>query len=262
VGTTNRTHLRDYRDALDGAAAILTVHRSNFEQRGFVASPQPSELARMADAAGIPYLYDVGSGLLADLSPWGLTNEPRIPDALNTGAGLVLFSGDKLLGGPQAGCLVGRSALVARCRANPLARALRADKLTLAALAATLDLYRDPETALRSIPVLSMLTAAPEQLSRRAATLAALLPAETEPETVAGASAVGGGSFPGAALPTTLVAMRAGVLGPDGLALRLRLGEPPVVARVGDNRVLLDPRTLPDESLPLVAKAVETALRS
>jgi L-seryl-tRNA(Ser) seleniumtransferase len=262
VGTTNRTHLRDYRDALDGAAAILTVHRSNFEQRGFVASPQPSELARMADEAGIPYLYDVGSGLLADLSPWGLINEPRIPDALNAGAGLVLFSGDKLLGGPQAGCLVGREELVARCRANPLARALRADKLTLAALAATLDLYQDPETALRSIPVLSMLTEAPEQLARRAAILAALLPAETEPETVPGASAVGGGSFPGAALPTTLVAIQAGVLGPDGLALRLRLGEPPVVARVAENRVLLDPRTLPDETLPVVAKAVETALRS
>ena len=135
VGTTNRTHLEDYRRALDAdVAAILTVHRSNFEQRGFVASPEPAALAALAADAGVPYLYDVGSGLLADLSPWGLTSEPRVADAVAAGAGLVLFSGDKLLGGPQAGCLVGTDALVARCRENPLARALRADKLTLAAL--------------------------------------------------------------------------------------------------------------------------------
>jgi L-seryl-tRNA(Ser) seleniumtransferase len=144
VGTTNRTHLDDYRNALDGAAAILTVHRSNFEQRGFVTSPGPADLAELADAAGIPYVYDIGSGLIADLSPWGLVGEPRVADAVSAGAGLIVFSGDKLLGGPQAGCLIGREGLVSRCRKNPLARALRSDKLTLAALAATLALYQDP----------------------------------------------------------------------------------------------------------------------
>jgi L-seryl-tRNA(Ser) seleniumtransferase len=262
VGTTNRTHLGDYENALAGAVAILTVHRSNFEQRGFVATPDPSDLARIADQAGIPYLYDVGSGLLVDLSPWGLTGEPRVPEALAAGAGLVLFSGDKLLGGPQAGCIVGRQDLVARCRSNPLARALRPDKLTLAALAATLDLYQDPEAAIRSIPVLTMLTAPPSELGRRASALAALLPPETNPETIAGESAVGGGSFPGSTLPTTLVAIQPGTLGPDGLALRLRLGDPPVVARVAENRVLFDPRTLLDDSLPLLAQAVAAALRS
>jgi L-seryl-tRNA(Ser) seleniumtransferase len=262
VGTTNRTHLDDYRRALDGAAGILTVHRSNFEQRGFVASPDPAELAGLAAAAGIPYLYDVGSGLLADLSRWGLKNEPRVPDALGAGAGLVLFSGDKLLGGPQAGCLVGRQDLVARCRHNPLARALRSDKLTLAALAATLALYQDHDQAIRSIPVLAMLTLDPPELTRRAAHLASLCPAQVRATIMPGESAVGGGSFPGAVLATTLVAIEAGPVGPDGLALRLRLGQPPVVARVAGDRVLLDPRTLPEPSFPVIARAIEAALLS
>jgi L-seryl-tRNA(Ser) seleniumtransferase len=262
VGTTNRTHLDDYRRALDGAAAILTVHRSNFEQRGFVASPEPAELAGLAAATGIPYLYDVGSGLLADLSRWGLKGEPSVTDALGAGAGLVLFSGDKLLGGPQAGCLVGRQDLIAQCRANPLARALRSDKLTLAALAATLALYQDPDQAIRSIPVLAMLTLDPAELARRADQLASLCPAEVRAQTRPGESAVGGGSFPGAVLPTTVVAIEAGPLGPDGLALRLRLGEPPVVARVAADRVLLDPRSLPQSSFPIVARAIEAALLS
>jgi L-seryl-tRNA(Ser) seleniumtransferase len=263
VGTTNRTHLDDYRRALDrGVAAILTVHRSNFEQRGFVASPDPAALASIADQAGVPYLYDVGSGLLADLAPWGLTGEPRVPDALAAGAGLVVFSGDKLLGGPQAGCLVGRTDLVALCRTNPLARAMRADKLTLAALAATLALYQDPEIAIRTIPILVMLTLDAGELNRRASRLAGLCPAAVRAQTLPGESAVGAGSFPGAVVPTTLVALEAGSLGPDGLALRLRLGEPPLVVRVAADRVLLDPRTLPEETFPIVAQAIEQALRS
>jgi L-seryl-tRNA(Ser) seleniumtransferase len=263
VGTTNRTHLDDYRRAIDrGVAAILTVHRSNFEQRGFVASPAPAALASIADEAGIPYLYDVGSGLLADLAPWGLTGEPQVSEALSAGAGLVLFSGDKLLGGPQAGCLVGRADLVARCRTNPLARALRADKLTLAAVAATLELYQDPEVAIRTIPVLTMLTLDQGELSRRASRLAALCPEAVRAQTQPGESAVGGGSFPGAVLPTTLVALEAGSLGPDGLALRLRLGEPALVVRVAADRVLLDPRTLPEDAFPAVVHAIEQALLS
>jgi L-seryl-tRNA(Ser) seleniumtransferase len=262
VGTTNRTHLEDYRQALGNAAAILTVHRSNFEQRGFVASPDPAELAELAGKAGVPYLYDIGSGLLADLSPWGLSGEPRVTDAVAAGAELVLFSGDKLLGGPQAGCLIGSEALVARCRRNPLARALRADKLTLAAMAATLALYLDPSEAVRSIPVLAMLTCSPDDLARRAAELAKLCPPAVRASTLPGESAVGGGAFPGATLPTTLVALNSEGLGPDGLALRLRLGTPPVIARVADNQVLLDPRTLPENCLPLVARAIESALLS
>jgi L-seryl-tRNA(Ser) seleniumtransferase len=263
VGTTNRTHLDDYRSALDDSVgAILTVHRSNFEQRGFVASAQPEALATLAGDAGIPYLYDVGSGLIPDLSPWGLTGEPRVGDALGAGAGLVLFSGDKLLGGPQAGCIVGRRELVARCRENPIARAVRADKLTLAALAATLALYQDGEAALRSVPVLAMLTLDAGELRRRAERLAAICPLAVGARIVPGESAVGGGSFPGAVLPTSLVAIDAGPLGPDGLALRLRLGDPAVVARVVADRVVLDPRTLPEETFSLVGRAIEQALLS
>ena len=263
VGTTNRTHLEDYRRALTGdVAAVLTVHRSNFEQKGFVTSPEPSELAALAAGAGVPYLYDVGSGLIADLSPWGLTGEPRVTEALAAGADLVLFSGDKLLGGPQAGCLVGRRELVARCRENPIARAMRADKLTLAALAATLSLYQDPDAAVQAIPVLAMLTLGTEELARRAGALASLCPAEVRAHPVPGESAVGGGSFPGARLATTVVTLDAGVLGPDGLALRLRLGHPSVVARVANDRVVLDPRTLPEDSFPAVARAIEQALAS
>jgi L-seryl-tRNA(Ser) seleniumtransferase len=263
VGTTNRTHLDDYRRALDAeTGAILTVHRSNFEQRGFVASAEPADLAALAQEAGVPYLYDVGSGLLADLSAWGLTSEPRVVDALAAGAGLVLFSGDKLLGGPQAGCLVGRRELVARCRENPFARAVRADKLTLAGLAATLALYDDPAAAISSIPVLRMLTIDAAELARRAERLAARCPAELEPRTEPGESAVGGGSFPGALLPTTLVSLAPGALGADGLALRLRLGEPSVVTRVAGGRVVLDPRTLPDHAENEIAAALAQALQA
>jgi len=263
VGTTNRTHLSDYRAALSGdTGAILTVHRSNFEQRGFVATPTPAEIAALAAEAGVPWICDVGSGLLIDLAPWGLTGEPRVADAAAAGADAVIFSGDKLLGGPQAGCLVGRRELVARTRGNPLARALRADKLTLAALEATLALYRDTAVAIAEIPVLAMLTATPDELAARAERLAEACPAELNPSLRSGESAVGGGSFPGAVLPTTLVALDAGPLGPDGLALRLRLGTPPIVARVGDGRVLLDPRTLPPSAYGDIGAALRRALEA
>jgi L-seryl-tRNA(Ser) seleniumtransferase len=261
VGTTNRTHLEDYRRALSAeTGAILTVHRSNFEQRGFVTTPRPADLATLAREAGVPWLYDVGSGLLLDLAPWGLTGEPRVPEAVAAGADLVIWSGDKLLGGPQAGCLTGRRETVARCRANPLARALRADKLTLAALEATLALYREPATALAEIPVLAMLTVTPEDLAARARALLEQCPPELRPEVRPGESAVGGGSFPGAVLPTTLVVLDPGPLGADGLALRLRLGEPAVVARVADGRVLLDPRTLPLAAYPDLGAALRRAV--
>lgn len=260
VGTTNRTHLADYADAISPATgAIVTVHRSNFEQTGFVTTPEPAALAGLARSAGLPWLHDVGSGLLADLSPWGLTTEPRVADAVRAGAGLVCFSGDKLLGGPQAGCIVGESGLVARLRQSPLARAFRADKLTLAALAATLALYLDPDTVIAEVPVLRMLTlGAPELEARARALAAAITPA---PALLPSFSTPGGGSFPGARLPTTLVALDPGPRGAEALARRLRLGEPPVVARIEDDRVVLDPRTLPEASLAGVAAAVSAALR-
>jgi L-seryl-tRNA(Ser) seleniumtransferase len=221
-----------------------------------VTSPEPKELAALARRAGIPFLFDIGSGLLADLSRFGLTDEPRVQEAVLAGADLVLFSGDKLLGGPQAGCLVGTAVAIARCRSNPFARALRADKFSLAALEATLALYRDPDTALRDIPVLAMLTRSAEVLQAQAVELSRLVPSEYRPELKAGESAVGGGSFPGAALPTTLVALDPGPLGANGLALRLRVCEPAVVARVEAERVLLDPRTVQAAEFESVGRAL------
>jgi L-seryl-tRNA(Ser) seleniumtransferase len=264
VGTTNRTHLDDYREAIGPATgAILQVHRSNFQQSGFVHAAGGAELATLAHQHRLPFIHDIGSGLLADLAPFGLGSEPRVPDAVAAGADLVIFSGDKLLGGPQAGCLVGRAELVAGCRGNPLARAARADKLTLAALEATLRLYRDGEVALREIPVLRMLTLTADELARRAESMAESIrprcPSDRQPRLAKGDSVSGGGSFPGAKLPTTLVLLDPGPRGADALALALRLGEPPVVARVVDGAVALDPRTLPEDRYPELASAIAMA---
>ncbi|HEU4829516.1 MAG TPA: L-seryl-tRNA(Sec) selenium transferase, partial [Gemmatimonadales bacterium] len=217
IGTTNRTHLADYESAIrDGASAILIVHRSNFTQQGFVSTPAPHEVVALAARAGIPVVYDVGGGLATDLSRFGLVGEPLVQEAVASGADLVAFSGDKLLGGPQAGILVGSAAAIASCRRNPLARAFRADKLTLAALDATLALYAEPETVLDRIPVLAMLSAPPALLQARAERLAARCPPSLSAKLLPGCSAVGGGAFPEARLPTTLIALDPGELGADG----------------------------------------------
>jgi L-seryl-tRNA(Ser) seleniumtransferase len=259
VGATNRTHLRDYQDALGPATrVILKVHRSNFTLEGFTAEVGVDRLAPMAGEAGVPIIHDLGSGALVDLSRFGLPHEPTVREAVEEGADVVTLSGDKLLGGPQAGILVGRADLMDRIRANPLCRAFRCDKLTLAALEATLALYRDPDVALREVPTLRMLGAQPAELDARATALAASLSshgvrAETRPES----STVGGGAVPGARLPTTVVAIDPVTEGADGLAKRLRTGDPAVVARVRDGRLLLDPRTVhPDEDAALVDAVV------
>jgi len=261
VGTSNRTHHDDYRAAIsERTGALLTVHRSNFRISGFVASADPAELAQLAAAAGVPYIHDVGSGLLLDLAPWGLTGEPLVRDAVAAGADLVIFSGDKLLGGPQAGCMVGRPDLIESIRRNPLSRALRADKFTLAALAATLSLYHDDVSALSAIPVLAMLTADPERLEARARDIAGRCPAVLAAEVVAGNSAVGGGSFPGCSLPTHLVALTPPT-GADEFAARLRAADRPVVTRVADGRVLLDPRTIMEQDLEALLEALAQSSR-
>src|SRR5687767_6195267 len=262
VGTTNRTHVDDYREAFPGARAVLIVHRSNFTQRGFVATPAPRDIVAAARSASIPLIYDVGGGLLRDLSAYGLTGEPLVRDAIEAGADLVVFSGDKLLGGPQAGIIAGRRESVARCRRDPYARAVRPDNLTLAALEATLALLEEPERALREIPALAMLTASEELIRSRAEVLARACGSGVMAKLSSGTSAAGGGAFPDAKLPTTVVRIDPGPLGADALALRLRLGDPCVIARVADGAVLLDPRTLPDDALADVAGAVRRALDS
>lgn len=260
IGTTNRTHLADYEEAIRrGAAALLVVHRSNFSQRGFVSTPRVEDIAALGRAHGTPVIYDVGGGLAVDLARFGLEGEPTIQSAVASGADLVVFSGDKLFGGPQAGIVLGRADAIAACRRNPLARAFRADKLTLAALEATLELYADPATALDRIPVLAMLTAPAALLHDRAERLAARCPARLAPRLVAGTSAVGGGAFPDAGLATTLVSIDPGALGADGFALRLRLGDPAVISRVSEGRVVLDPRTLAEPLDPLIEAITSAA---
>ncbi|MGH7530882.1 MAG: L-seryl-tRNA(Sec) selenium transferase, partial [Gemmatimonadales bacterium] len=264
VGTTNRTHLADYEHALTAdTRLLLKVHRSNFEVRGFTADVAVHELAALARARGLASLYDLGSGLMLDLTPWGLAGEPTLRAAVASGVDVVTASGDKLLGGPQAGILVGRAAAIAACRADPLARAVRADKLTLAALEATLALYRDPDIARREIPVLRMLTESADEIAQRADAIMERIKGAAkrkEAQRVPGESEVGGGSFPGAKLPTWLVAITPDTRHhtPDTLLARLRANDPPIIARISEHRVVLDPRTILPDQLDTVVAALTT----
>ncbi|HEY6054069.1 MAG TPA: L-seryl-tRNA(Sec) selenium transferase, partial [Gaiellaceae bacterium] len=242
VGTTNRTRAADYERAIGpDTALLLRVHQSNFRVVGFTELPSLAEVAAVARAAGLPLVDDLGSGAFA-----AFEDEPSARDSLAAGADLVCFSGDKLLGGPQAGIVVGRADLVERLKRHPLQRALRADKLTLAALEGTLALYLDPERAAREVPVLRMLREPAEAVWARAERLAALVGGEVE-ETV---GRVGGGALPLAELPSFACAVE------EELAAPLRAGEPPVVGVVRDGRLLLDCRTLADGELDEVAAAV------
>lgn len=261
VGATNRTHPSDYRDAIGPETGlILKVHRSNFRLEGYTAEVSAQELAALAREAARPLVHDLGSGALLDLASIGLPGEPTARQALEDGADVVTLSGDKLLGGPQAGIVLGRADLVDRMRRNPLCRAVRCDKLTLAALEATLALYRDPERARREIPVLVMLAMSTEELARRAEALAARIRAAgVQATTAPAASAVGGGAMPGVELATTVVVLPPGEAGADELAGRLRAGPTAVIARVRDGAVLLDPRTVDPAEEHAMVEAVLAA---
>jgi L-seryl-tRNA(Ser) seleniumtransferase len=251
VGTTNRTRRADYERALsERTGAILRAHPSNFRQLGFVQEVEIEELCEL----GVPVIDDVGSGVLADEIGL-LAEEPSVRRSVAAGAALVCFSGDKLLGGPQAGILAGRADAVAAARSHPLARALRLDKLSLAALEATLRLYLDPERARREIPVLAMLTASEAELTARARRLAEAI--GDGASVVAAVAKVGGGALPLLELPGPVVAL-AGA-DPDVLAARLRSHDPPVAGRIEDGRLLLDPRTLAEDELDAVAAAARAA---
>ncbi|MEZ4771156.1 MAG: L-seryl-tRNA(Sec) selenium transferase [Caldilineales bacterium] len=253
VGTTNRTHLADYRDAIGpDTAALLRVHSSNFRQIGFTAEVSLAELVALGREHGLPVIDDLGSGTLLDTSLYGLTYEPRVQDSLRAGATLVTFSGDKLLGGPQAGIIIGEGDAIAHLRRHPLTRALRVDKTTLAGLAATLTHYLRGE-ATNKIPVWQMIATPAEVLEARALRWTAALRASgVATEVWAGESTVGGGSLPGETLPTSLVALPG--LPADRLAGALRRGDPAVVARITQDALVLDPRTV-------VAADEETLLR-
>jgi L-seryl-tRNA(Ser) seleniumtransferase len=244
VGTTNRTYASDYATALsERTGAIVKVHRSNFVVDGFVAEATLRDLAPIARAHALPLVHDFGSGLLISLDGYGLSGEPTARDAVHAGASLVVMSGDKLLGGPQAGIMVGDEALVRRLRTNPLVRALRVDKLTIAALEATLALYRDPESAVRAIPTLAMLTASEADVRARASALARRIEAlGISAAVVPTAASVGGGAFPTARIPSAAVAVRDR---PAVAEERLRLGDPPVIGRIAEDMLLLDLRSVP-----------------
>lgn len=251
VGTTNKTHVNDYERAISAETALLLrVHTSNYRIVGFTESVGLAELAKLAHARGIPVMDDVGSGVLIDLGRYGLPGEPTVQASVAAGADIVTFSGDKLLGGPQAGIIVGRRELIERIKKHQLNRALRIDKLTLAALEATLRIYLDEQTAVAQIPTLAMLTVDPAGLSERAAALArsiaAYLGEVASIRTIDGFSAVGGGSLPGVELPTTLIAVKPARLSVVALEEGLRRRATPILARIQDDALLLDVRTLRD----------------
>ncbi len=250
VGTTNRTYARDYAEAISPDTAILMrVHASNFRIVGFTATPTGEELAALAHERGLLMVDDLGSGALLDTTRFGLASEPLVQASVQAGADLVLFSGEKLLGGPQCGIIAGRAEIIARLKKHPLVRALRVDKMTLAALEATLGHYVRGE-AEREVPVWRMISASPQELEQRAGVWAARLADSGIPSTIEdGESAIGGGSLPGETLPTRLLSIRATGTDSHGedagkLAARLRTLPVPIIGRVEEGALLLDPRTV------------------
>jgi len=265
VGTTNKTHLRDYENAVnERTGVLLKVHSSNFRVVGFTQEVGLDELVPLGRAHGVPVFEDQGSGVLVDLRPFGLPYEPTVGESIAAGADLVSCSGDKLLGGPQAGILVGRADIIARLKKHPMARALRLDKMTLAALEVTLRTYLDPDRALAEIPTLRMITAPAAEVAERAEALARELRAacgdaasiDVAPEV----SRAGGGALPLADIPTTVVRVAPASTSPVELEERLRLGEPALIARIKDDRLLIDPRTLLVRDEPVVVARIAGAL--
>ncbi len=265
VGTTNRTHLADYERAIGAdTKALLKVHPSNYRVVGFTTSPSVRDLVRLAHGRGLPLLYDAGSGLVdRDVDPGWVAQEPVIQQTLSEGADVVTFSGDKLLGGPQAGIIAGRKDLVDRIAKHPLMRAVRPDKMTLAALQATVELYlagRKDE-----LPLWKMATASDESLRARAEAavtrIGGELPEGVKVEPVATAAVAGGGSLPGTEIGSWAIAATHPERSPDDLAARLRAGSPPVIARIEDDRVLLDLRSVDPALDHIVVRSVIDALR-
>jgi len=264
VGTTNRTRLRDYAEAItERTGLLLRCHPSNFKIVGFTEEAPAADLARLGRERGIPVMDDLGSGAILDTSVFGTGPTTTLRAAVESGCDIVTASGDKLLGGPQAGLILGRREFVERIARHPLARALRVDKLTLAALEATLKLYRDPERARQEIPTLRYLSRTQEELRAMANDLQQRIQAAVENglrvELVDEHSQVGGGSLPGENLPTVCVRLcpPEGGLSEEGLAARLRANEPPIFARLKEGALLLDPRTLEQEEFEKITEAVK-----
>lgn len=260
VGTTNRTRIADYEQAIgDSTAALMKVHTSNYRVVGFSESTPLDQLVALGKRTGLTVIDDLGSGALFDMSAIGAPPEPDARSAIQTGADLVCFSGDKILGGPQAGIIIGRRELIGRIESSPLTRTFRPDKMTLAALAATLIEYGDIEQGARNIPSLAMLCADAATLSQRAHHLAELLCRTVSSESfdvVAAESLAGGGSIPERPIPTHCVRWKPAKGRPDEAMRSLRAGEPPIIARIKDDAIVFDPRTITDDDFTVIATAV------
>ena len=261
VGTTNRTHLKDYISAITGQTALLMkVHTSNFRIVGFTRQVALSELVTLGRERGLPVVEDLGSGCFINLERFGLHDETTVQETVRAGADLVTFSGDKLLGGPQAGVIVGRKDLIQLCRKNPITRALRVDKMTLAALETTLRLYRDERQALDKIPTLKMIAVSLDELNGRAEELASAIreadrKAVLRIEVRRSFSQVGGGSLPAQDLPTFVVAVRSGDLSPNQIEEFLRGNEPPIIGRIESDHFMMDLRTVMPQQIETIALA-------
>jgi len=265
VGTTNRTHMHDYENALDdNTALMLKVHRSNYSVIGFTAEVSLIELVELGTKHGLPVMEDLGSGTFIDFSKYGLVKEPTVQESVSAGVDVVTFSGDKLLGGPQAGIIVGKKQIVDRIKQNPLARALRIDKMTLAALETTLRLYRDEDQAVRLIPTLRMLTMGSTELVNRANRLADDLHAIGGSRLAVNlaelSSKAGGGALPLLELPSKCLRIKIQGLSANKLEKNMRQNTPPIIGRIEDDAYIIDPRTLLDDDLPIIRTAFEKLL--
>jgi L-seryl-tRNA(Ser) seleniumtransferase len=266
VGTTNRTHMKDYENSInDNTALLLKVHRSNYSVIGFTAEVSLKELVELGNRHGRPVMEDLGSGTFIDFSNYGLVKEPTVQESVAAGADVVTFSGDKLLGGPQAGIIVGKKYFLEQIKKNPLARALRIDKLTLAALEATVCLYRDEAKAVRRIPTLRMLTMDINEIEQRASKLMENLKkidaSRLRIDTVELSSKAGGGALPLLELPSKCLRIQIEGLSANTLAINMRKNSPPIIGRIEDDAFIIDPRTLQDDDLPIIESAFEHELK-
>lgn len=267
VGTTNKTHLKDYENAInENTGLLLKVHASNYKIVGFTKEVSPEELAALGRKHNLPVMWDLGSGSFLDLSLYGAGDEPTVQQAARSGVDVITFSGDKLLGGPQAGMILGRKTWLDPIRSNPLARALRIDKLTLAALDATLSLYLDREKAAREIPTLWMLTQPLAEIERKAELLSTGIRNIGDPALAVSiqpdASQSGGGAFPMGNFPTKTVCIRHERLSANRIESALRLNKPHIITRIKEGMIVFDPRTLNDEEIGKIIESIRRILRS
>lgn len=266
VGTTNKTHLHDYENAInENTAALLKVHTSNYKILGFTSSVDSSELYSLKEKYDIPLIEDLGSGVLIDLSKYGLEYEPTVQDSIKKGVDVVSFSGDKLLGGPQAGIIVGRKKYIDEMKKNPLTRAFRVDKFTIAALEATLRYYYDEDLAIKEIPTLNMLTSSKEKINEKAIRLEKLMKENIDNNNIKyelkdDYSEVGGGSLPLEKIPTKCMVLSLENISTQGFENNLRKFNPPIISRVYKDKIYFDLRTIKEDEIPAVVAGIKYAL--